>query len=47
MHRPRPMTEQEARRVLTIHFQTAALALILTIAATAAAVLLTIGFLTT
>ena len=43
--RPRPMTDNEARRVLTIHFQTAVLALIATTTATAAIVLLTIGLL--
>ena len=46
MYRPRPMSENEARRVLTIHFQTAVLALALTAAATAAAVLLAVAFLT-
>ncbi len=45
MNRPRPMSENEARRVLTVHFQTAVLALALTAAATAAAVLLAIGLL--
>lgn len=42
----RPMTDTEARRVLTVHFQTAILALILTAAATAATVLLSVAFLT-
>lgn len=46
MNRTRPMTENEARRVLTVHFQTAALAIVLTATATAAAVLLAVAFLT-
>jgi len=46
MNRTRTMTENEARRVLTVHFQTAALAIVLTATATAAAVLLAVAFLT-
>jgi len=46
MSRIRPMSENEARRVLSFHAQTAVLALLLTATTTAAAVLLTVAFLT-